>query len=168
LLGRALALEMLDKREEALRDLDAALKLDPRSTAVRNSRGTFFFRGDDTEAAIAEYEEAIKLDPKLDIAFFNRSLVYKDQGRYDRALRDLNASLALAPGDAMSLMQKGDIYRLLEDYLLAVDYLDAAIKADSELGRAYRWRSLAKAALADAAGAKADAEKADQLGAEAE
>lgn len=148
----------------ALRDLDAALAAAPRSTQVRNNRGILFRRIERYPDARAEFTRAIEIDPKSDIGYFNRALVWMDEYRFDSAIRDLNMSLSLAPNDPQSLMQKGEVYRLLEDYLLAADYLDAAIAADPKLGQAYVWRGAVREALGDAKGAEADRAAAEAMG----
>jgi tetratricopeptide (TPR) repeat protein len=164
LLGRAEAHAAAGDDKAALADLDAALAADPRSTLVRNRRGLFFHNEGQYEAARAEFGKAIEIDAKYDFAFFNRALAWKAEGRYEPALRDLNMSLALVPNDPQSLMQKGEVYRQLDDYLLAADYLDAAIAADPKLGQAYAVRSLVRAELGDKAGAAEDRKKAAEMG----
>lgn len=163
MVGRARVRRDKGDKAGALADLDAALKIAPASAYVRNSRGLYYWNNAENLLAIAEFDKAVAIDSKYEAAYYNRSLALLDEGRYDRAIRDINISLRLSPDDIDSLSQKGEIYRHMEDYLRAVDLLDLAIKADPENARSWFRRGLAKEALGDAAGAAADKAQAKRL-----
>lgn len=82
--------------DDAIRDLDQAIRLAPKLAKLYNHRGQYlsypFF-----EKAIADFSEAIRLDPAYAVAWNNRGEVYKQIGRNDEAIRDFTEAIRLAP-----------------------------------------------------------------------
>ncbi len=70
-LDRAYAYEEEDKFEEALRECENAIELDPNLAEAYNLRGIILEDLDRSYEAIDEYREAIRLDPKFQDAIEN-------------------------------------------------------------------------------------------------
>jgi tetratricopeptide (TPR) repeat protein len=144
-------------------DIDAALKLDPKSTYALNALGLIQHDAAEYDEAIAAFDKALALESDYEAAYYNRGNAYAAQGRQDRAIRDYNASLRLSPRDPVTLNAKGEAYRQVDDYPRAIEELDAAIEGDPELALAYWRRAEAREALGDLDAAKSDRARAVEL-----
>ncbi len=96
-------------------------------------------------------------------------MAHKNEGEYDRALADANKSMELAPGDAVALRGRGDIYvargkKAQGDFDAAIADYTEAIRLDPRDATAYRHRGLAYEAKGDGARASADYNMVIELG----
>ena len=55
--------------EQAIDELDAAIRLDPEMAEAYSGRGSSYFGLGEYDRAIADFEEAIRLDPELEVAY---------------------------------------------------------------------------------------------------
>lgn len=133
------------------------------ASSILNTRGLAPAETNHPDEALADYAAAIVADPDYEAAYYNRAGVFMDQDRYDRAIRDLNVSLRLSPGDAMTLSRNGRCYWYLKDYRRALEELEAALAAHPDDAETLRWRAKVKTELGDVAGAQADVAAADKL-----
>ena len=58
--------------DEALKDYDKAIELDPNYTFAYNNRGLAFYKLDKFEEALKDYDKAIELDPSYTFVYNNR------------------------------------------------------------------------------------------------
>jgi len=84
------------------------------------------------------------------------ALILRNQGEYERALREAEAGLVLAPDDPALIEEKGTIYYLLEDPLSAKEWLDRAVALDPASADALYLRGLVRVELGDVEGGAAD------------
>lgn len=91
---RALWGRELDK---ALDDCNESLKLNPRVSAVLDSRGMVYLRLGQIRRAIKDYDTALRLQPKNAWSLYGRGLAELREGKKARGDADLKASAALAP-----------------------------------------------------------------------
>ena len=85
LLGRALS-KLGQSPQEALTDLDQALKLAPDWAEVHYQAGRVQTRLKNLDQALAAYRRALELDPKLDGANFNSGYILLERGRPEEAI----------------------------------------------------------------------------------
>jgi tetratricopeptide (TPR) repeat protein len=111
-------------------DAEAALGAAPRSADIRYARGVRALSIDDYDPAIVEFSKALELDPAHVFARIKRAQANNSLNKQDAALRDLHAANAARPNLALILRTRGQAYLALDDYLLARDFLDAAIALD--------------------------------------
>lgn len=139
LMGKSQALLALNRENEVLPVLEAALVIDPSLVEVAGRVEILRFRRQQedlararaaatagrSDDAIAMYTKAIQGSP--DSAFLYRELaaVERQKGDSDKALEHLRKSITLEPGDARSLAQIGDILDARGDF-------DGAAKAYGE------------------------------------
>ena len=83
--------------EEAERDSQRAVDLDPGSSDAWNNLGRIRFERGDLEGAIPFYEKALELRPAFPVALSNRAAVAARQGDLPLALDLLDRALALDP-----------------------------------------------------------------------
>lgn len=79
----------------ALKELDEAIRLDPRLARAYYERGLAKQCLGRSQEGLLDYDRAIELDPKDPYAYYARGLHYAGEGRLDRAGGNLNALLSL-------------------------------------------------------------------------
>ena len=84
------------------------------------------------DRALAELDEAARADPAAIRPLQARAETHADQGRFDEAVRDLDAALAIAPGSPMLLNTRCWLRAGWGQQLdLALADCEAALKTDS-------------------------------------
>ena len=83
--------------EQALRDCNAGLRLDPRAPKLLDSRGLVNLRRNQLDKAIADYNEALKIDPKIAWSLYGRGIAELRKGMTAPGEADIAAAKALAP-----------------------------------------------------------------------
>jgi tetratricopeptide (TPR) repeat protein len=117
-LERALNMEAMHDADGAIRELRAAIRLDPNDADAHNDLGVMLsmFK-DDVNGAIAEYRTAIRLNPNYVAAHVNLGKALLDKGDVDGAIAEYRAAIRLDPNtnsvDAhgslgFALLLKGD------------------------------------------------------------
>lgn len=90
----ALAGAMLD---QALRDCDAALKLEPNSSAILDSKARVLLQRGDAAAALEIYDAALAKAPELSASLYGRGLARIALGQTSEGEADKTAALELDP-----------------------------------------------------------------------
>ena len=152
----------------AAADLTRVIELEPTSEHYAQ-RALAYEWMDDFGQAVADNTKAIELDPRNGMAYNNRAVGFKNLKQLDRALEDYSKCIELQYGDgALNYRQRGSVYAQLKNFQRAIEDFDKAVQLNPKDWEAYRSRGDAKGALGDAAGAKADYERAASLGAPAQ
>ena len=95
--NRAAALLRAGRLDAALRDLEMALKLNPRSSHAYVNRALVLSQKGERERALADFDRAIELDSAFANAHAERCLLLIKMEEPARALESCNAALRLAP-----------------------------------------------------------------------
>lgn len=123
---RGRAAFIANRSEEACKDFEEALRLDPNYAPAHNGRGVIYEDLKQYEKAISEYTEAIRLDPTLIKAYKNRGITYVAMKQYEKAVQDYTGAIRLDSKDAVAYSLRGDAYDELGQYERAVqDYTEA-------------------------------------------
>ena len=85
------------KYDEAIREYEAALRLNPKLAHAWNNRGLAKGALGDKDGALADYSEAIRIDPGLAAPFANRALIWAARGDYAKAVADYDQAARLNP-----------------------------------------------------------------------
>lgn len=102
--------------EEALQDLDTAIRLDPRCGDFYFRRGNAYAHAGDNVRALDDYDRAIRLSPRHIDAYIARGLLHMRLGDDDRALDDFNRAVDLDPTRAESYMSRARYWLQLNAY----------------------------------------------------
>jgi len=108
--SRAVALMRAGRVDEALRDLETALKLNPRSAHTYTNRAIALSNQGGHERALADFDRAIELDPSFAAAYSERCLVLLRMGRNEDALQSCNTALQIAPHLLSTLLNRSILY----------------------------------------------------------
>jgi tetratricopeptide (TPR) repeat protein len=98
----------------------------------------------DAALAVRKYQELLRLHPEVLAAHANLGLVFDSLGRFDEAVAQFRAAVALAPGDrslrtnlAMAYYQKGDLPNAIQEFSSLLKDAPGDIQTATLLGNCY-------------------------------
>lgn len=134
---RARCYAALRKYQEAIADMDVAVKQEPEDRWTRELRGNINSSYKKYKDAISDYERAEKLDP----AYLNCGPKIVEcctaMGNYETAVTRLTWMIKSTPSDDVLLMQRADCLSKLKFHKEAVSDLTAILDTDDEYIEAY-------------------------------
>jgi tetratricopeptide (TPR) repeat protein len=142
------ALEETDY-ERAVEDGEQLLIQNPNDPALLLRLGTAYYRLGRIEEAKSFYSRAIELDPRLAEAYYSRSVIFTDEGDFDRAVRDATDALSIDPTNARALNNRGLAYIKMGYFDRALEDLNKALELDDRLSIAYFNRGVVGNALGE-------------------
>jgi len=101
------------RTDEALRESEKALELDPFSIVINFDHAWQLAVAGSYQQAIEQAMKAVSLDPLSAIAHFALAQVYMSGSQYESAVAELKKSLELDPGFRLALSWLGRAYALL-------------------------------------------------------
>jgi arylsulfatase A-like enzyme/Flp pilus assembly protein TadD len=110
-LGLALCLASTGRRDEAVRVLMEARRIEPGNAVVEANLGSLALDGGDNARAIESLGSALELDPDLHQARFNLARALARMGRRDEARKEAETLLDRLPAQAP---QRSEVQRLLQ------------------------------------------------------
>ncbi|TWT15117.1 tetratricopeptide repeat protein [Reyranella sp. CPCC 100927] len=154
--GRGAAYVVMGDQVAAVRDFDAAIKLDGRNARFYQNRADVYGKSGQNERAIADYNQAIAVDARDAAAYVGRGDVHLRMGNETQALRDYEQAVKLDPANAAAAYKQGLIFANRKDFSQAIRaYTQAIQSAPSEFDY-YAKRAVAYEASGDLARAVAD------------
>ena len=128
LCDNALALEELDKLEEAADVYQRALELKPENATLHFDLGNVLFRIEKFQEAIGHYGEAVNFDAEFAMAWHNLGSVYAHLGDWDEAETSLRRALDLVPTYADSHFTLAEVLNQLGRPTEAVKHQQAFLQ----------------------------------------
>jgi len=124
---RGLAYYRTDKFDEAIKDYERAIQLNPKNPSTYANMGICYRAKKEHgyEKSIQYLTEAIKLNSKYEFAYFQRSVTYTEMGKYDLAINDLKQIETLnqkSPYLSDVLFLIGINYGKMGDFDSAIEY----------------------------------------------
>jgi type IV pilus assembly protein PilF len=131
----------------ALRELLAAVELDPTLAVAHNALGLVYHSMGRLDDALTHYEKAVTLNPKFSEAHNNLGVLLIDLGRYDEAIGGFQTALGdiLYPTPSLAEGNMGWAYYKKGDAPVAQKHLRNAVATSPKFCRGYLW--LARIAL---------------------
>jgi predicted O-linked N-acetylglucosamine transferase (SPINDLY family) len=126
----------------AIRQVDAALKINPAAAAAHNNRGVALAGLNRHGEAIESYDKAIALAPDYVDARFNRANALKELSQFDAALASYDGVVALAPDHAVAYAKRGDLLSALRRFDEAVAGYERAIALKPDFSEAFNNRGV--------------------------
>lgn len=139
-MGRAQVLETLDRRDEAIADLQAMAEANPQSYAAQSVLGDFLRRDNQFAEAAAAYTRAMDLlteaglEPEWQL-WFSRAVALSRADQWEAAEADFRAALAIEPDQPTVLNYLG--YSLIErgeKQDEAMEMIQRAVAGDPDSG----------------------------------
>lgn len=125
----------LKRDNEALKDLDSALALEPDDTDALIRRAMIQVSKRNYTAAIADADKCVAIDPKNSDYLQARSTVYEKIGKPDKAIEDLTKIISFNPTESGGYLLRGQLHDRLKNFDKAVIDYSRVIKisgADDE------------------------------------
>lgn len=113
--------------EEALKLVEAALKLQPRSPVILSDQGLILFKLGQHERALMAFEQALAIQPDHPASLSNRGNVLSELGRLDEALVSYDQALKIRPDYPEALYNRGNVLCALGRYEEALASYDKAL-----------------------------------------
>ncbi len=106
-INLGVALEQKGRRDDALFQYHAALRINPSYVQAHNNLAILLDAMDQNDEALAEYQEALRLNPKAALAHCNLGTLLVKLGRFDEAFSHYSEAARLAPDDPRPHYLKG-------------------------------------------------------------
>ena len=160
---RGLAKDELGHHEEAIKDYDKAIELNPNNANVYSNRGNAKNRLGRYEEALKDLNNAIELNPHLFQAYNNRGATKGKIGHYEEAIQDFDKAIDLKPDYVNAYNNRGNAKDELGRHEEAIKDYDKAIDLKPDHADAYNNRGSAKYKLGHHEEAIKDYDKAIEL-----
>jgi tetratricopeptide (TPR) repeat protein len=141
--NRANAYYGKEEYQQAIKDFDEAIRLQPDYYDAYDNRGLAYGHMGEYARAVRDFGKATALDPNRPNAYFNRSTILARTGDYDGALKDLAQVIRLTPDDADTYYNRAIIYHRKGEDDRSIEDLDHAIRLNPDHAGAYYNRGLA-------------------------
>lgn len=100
-----------DEYEEAMEFYQKCLDVNPSYSVAHSNRALVYYQQDESEKAIEEYKKCIEAAPARSTGYANYGRHLKDnEGKYDKAMEQLNKAIELNPKDRNALYHRADIH----------------------------------------------------------
>ena len=100
LVQEAMSLQKQGEWDQAIKKLDEAIQLTPKSPRLYVMRGMAQRHLNQVEQAFIDFGKAIEISPQAFLAYYNRATLFMDVGKLQEAIRDFDQYLTIKPGDA--------------------------------------------------------------------
>ena len=141
-LAQAEAARVMGHHQEALRDFDRTLQLEPADAWAFARRGETYRVMGRHQEALRDFNRSLQLEPDNAWALRSRGDTYRDMGRHQEALRDLDRSLQLEPDNAWALGSRGEIYRVMGRHQEALRDFNRSLQLEPDDAWTLRQREL--------------------------
>ncbi|MDE2853998.1 MAG: tetratricopeptide repeat protein [Chloroflexota bacterium] len=128
-LCRGEALASLQRWDEALKSINAALEIEPYMAAAYYERGLIRGQQGEPDLAINDYTMAIHIEPEFEEAYFSRALAYEARKRYAEAEADLTRTLRLNKHELGAYEARGRVRAAQFKYDEAIADLSAYLRS---------------------------------------
>ncbi len=130
--------------DEAIKEYQEALRLDPQYADAGYSLGSAFLRKGQIDVAVSQFQEVIRLDPNNADAYNSLGSACLKQGRIDEAISQFQEAVRLQPDDAdahynlgNALRRKGRIDEAITQYQEVTRLKPDDAEAHNNLGTAF-------------------------------
>lgn len=111
-MGYAHLLSNLGRHEEALEEVDRALKLEPLSSFNGAMKGQFLFHARRYPQALVQLQKTLEIEPNFSIGQLLLGKSYEQVGQYEEALEAFRKSKELSSSPSVAISLSGHTYAL--------------------------------------------------------
>ena len=162
-VGFRLAYSIIGNDQQAIKDYDKLIELDPKNAVVYFSRGTAYGRLGNDQQAIKDFDKSIELDPKNAVVYSDRGYTYFRLGNDQQAIKDYDKAIELDPKFSLAYSNRGPAYTRLGNHQYAIKDYDKVVELNPNSTVAYSNRGLAYINLGNHQQAVKDFDKAIEL-----
>jgi tetratricopeptide (TPR) repeat protein len=131
---RALAYHDMGREQQAIRDCEAALAIEPDNENALFVRGSAREGLADYAGAIKDFSDVLRRDPKRADALFSRGAAYYSAGDYEAAVDDFTKTIEIGHDDATVFYLRGLAKKELGQLSGARSDFEEALRRDPQLG----------------------------------
>lgn len=113
--------------DEALRDFQTAIELDPKCSLAFHNRGVTFAQRNQFAAALRDFNRVIELNPGLAVAYRNRAELLSALDRTQDALADYDRAIKSLPNDAALHLARASAKQRLGNFAGAAADIERAL-----------------------------------------
>jgi len=124
--------DMIGRYDEAVQEMNEALRLDPGYIEVHNNLAVTFNKLGELESAENELKEALRLNPEYPEAHCNLGVVYMGAGKYEEAEVELKEAIRLRPENFVAHHNLGNLYALEKKYDEAISEFNKALQLNPD------------------------------------
>ena len=125
---RGLTYRNMGNYEDALKDFDRAIEIDPDYKWAIAHRGITYRLMKSNEDALKDFDRAIKVDPDYNLAIAQRGITYGEMKRYEDALKDFDRAIEIYSNDKLAIARRGITYGEMKRYEDALKDFDRSIE----------------------------------------
>jgi tetratricopeptide (TPR) repeat protein len=163
LYQRAQAQAWLGKNDEAITDLQDALKLTPSHFGARATLADVFVKAGKSPEALAAFNKLVELFPENPLSLNNRGMYLQNQGKFDDAIIDFTRAVERDPNYHVAYANRGFTLLQMENPAAAEADFSQSLKINPQQAFVYNLRAQSKVARGDLAGAIQDQRAAVEL-----
>ena len=150
--------------EDALRDYDIALTINPDLIVGYSNRAQVYIRLNKHKNAMKDLTTALTLNPRYVLGYVYRSMMYNWYGDHDKALADLTAAVTIKPDFVSGYYHRGNTNLLIGQYDNAIADFSKALSLAPNSPEVYFHRGKAYLKSGSAKQAEQDFEVACKMG----
>jgi tetratricopeptide (TPR) repeat protein len=129
------------KWNEAIVFFGKSLESNPGNAAAYVGRSRAYLQLNDLDRALDEVNQAVKYDPRSSLAYGQRGIVLKVQGRTVEALEDFGRAVKITPHYSWAFAQIADIQLRKNDFERALENCNRALEINPSFVEGLRLRS---------------------------
>lgn len=135
--GKANALMMLLKPDEAILNFNKAIELSPENDDYLLNRGNAFLTLNEDNKALEDFNRAIRFDSLNFMAYNNRGMLWRKKREYEKALTDFDRSIQLNPESSLTYINRAIIMAIFKKYNEALNDFNQSIQLNPQDVSAY-------------------------------
>lgn len=150
--------------EDALRDFDTAIQINPYYLIYYSNRAQTYIRLKNYTNALKDLTTAVTLNPEYLSGYVYRAMMYDWQGDHDKALADLTTTVTLKPDFVLGYYNRGLVELSTGHYDKAIADFSKALSLDPNSPESYFYRGKAYLMSGSTEQAEQDFELACKMG----
>lgn len=154
---RGVMLARLERYEEAEKDMDRAIYLDPDNSGAYITRAMIRYFRNNLNGALADYDMSIVIDPSSVTGHYNRGNLRAQIGDDNRAIEDFDVVIESEPDNMMAIFYRGVLRDNTGDYRGAEQDITKVLEEYPQFIQGYQIRSEVREKLGNRIGAEEDA-----------
>lgn len=154
---RGVMLARLERYEEAEKDMDRAIYLDPGNSGAYITRAMIRYFRNNLNGALADYDMSIVIDPSSVTGHYNRGNLRAQIGDDNRAIEDFDVVIESEPDNMMAIFYRGVLRDNTGDYRGAEQDITKVLEEYPQFIQGYQIRSEVREKLGNRIGAEEDA-----------
>ncbi len=123
----------LNKSDEALKELDKAIEINPHNSYAWHFKGAALYKLNKSDEAIAAYDKAIEINPQSPMPWISKGVALDDLNRSDEAIKAYDKAIEINPQNSVAWYNKGNALDNLDKFNEAIKAYDKATEINLQL-----------------------------------